>query len=137
MITAYTTAAESQTHLADKADWLALDNATQDTWLSWGRVYIDTEFSCISDSTGEAYDETNATEDIKQANSLLGYLAFTNVLFADAPKVEEISVAAGSVSNSKKYSAGYIEENPMHKQAVMLLGFDCVGKTGQTYLKRA
>lgn len=130
MIAAYTTAAESQAHLADKADWLVLSDTDQDTHLSWGRVYIDTEFLC-------AYDETDATDNIKQANSLLGYLSFTAVLFTDAPKVEEISVSAGSVSSSKKYSAGYIEENALHKQAVMLLDFDCTSMSGQTYLLRA
>ena len=130
MIDAYTTAAESQVHLADKADWLALSDADQDTHLSWGRVYIDTEFYC-------AYDETDATDDIKQANSLLGYLNFTAVLFADAPKVDSISVTAGSVSSAKTYSAGYVEENALHKQAVALLGFDCTGNSGTQRLLRA
>jgi len=130
MIQAYVTALESQAHLSTKADWLALTEPQQDDFLSWGRVYIDSEFLC-------AYDETDATDDIKLANSLLGYLAMTDVLFKDAPKVKSVAVKAGSVESDKTYSAGYTEEHSLHKQASLLLMSDCSKTSGQTYLFRA
>lgn len=118
MIAAYCTAAESQVYLADKADWLDLTETEQDLNLSWGRVYIDTEFLC-------AYDETDATDNIKYANALLGYMAFDGQLFTDAPKVDSTSVTAGPVTTTKSYSFGWAEEPAMHQQATMLLSMDC------------
>lgn len=130
MIDAYVTAVESQVHLAEYADWLALTDAQQDTHLSWGRVYIDSKYRC-------PYDETDSTEDLKHANSLLGYLNFLDLLYADkGPSVDSVSVAAGSVSSAKTYSGGYRASTPMMTQAQALLVGDCTGNNNTIPLTR-
>ncbi len=121
MITAYATAAESDAYLsaATYADWLVLTDAIKDDHLSWGRVYIDEDFTC-------PYTELTATDDMKHANSLLGYMSFKDTLFADnGPNISSVSVAAGSVSSSKTYSAGYRPTDALLIKAKSLLGLDC------------
>lgn len=122
MITAYCTAVESQAYLASYSDWLALTVAKQDEYLSWGRVYIDSEYLC-------AYDETDATDAIKHANALLGYLHFTGKLYADVPTIETSSVAAGSVSSTKTYQGGHKDVDQMFAQSDLLLKSSCTSTT--------
>jgi len=123
VVVAYVTAAESDVYLAAYADWLALDTLTKDSHLSWGRIYIDSVYSCD-------YDETDATDAIKHANSLAGYANFSGTLYTDAPLVSGSSVTAGSVSSAKTYAAGYRPTDPLLKQARALLEYDCVSTGG-------
>lgn len=120
MIQAYCTALESQTILSNYPDWLALTDEVQNENLSWGRVYIDSLYTC-------PYDDTNATENIKEANSYAGYMNFKGTLFAESSEVTSTSVTAGTVSSAKTYQSGkgVTTADPMHKQVEMLLAYDC------------
>lgn len=120
MIDAYVTAVESQVYLSAHADWLALTDAEQDTHLSWGRVFIDGEYVC-------PYDETDATDDLKHANALTGYMNLQNTLFADVKEVESTSVSAGDVSSSKTYKSGSgaSDKDAMFNQVDFLLKGTC------------
>jgi len=102
---------------------VALDEATKNTHLSWGRVWIDSEYLC-------AYDETDATENIKHANSLAGYANMNGTLYTDAPAIESSAVTAGSVSSSETYSSGYKASDPSLDQAAALLNYDCTELSG-------
>jgi len=115
---AYVTAIESQSYLAIYTDWLALTDVIQDGHLQWGRVYIDSEYLC-------PYDETDATDHLKQANSFAGYMDFKADLFANVESVKTSSVAAGSVSSSKTYQSSKTNRNPLFNQVRVLLT-DCV-----------
>jgi len=123
VITAYLTAAESDVYLAAYADWLALDEAVKNNHLSWGRVYIDSIYLC-------PYDETDATDDLKHANSLAGYMNFNDTLYANVSEVESTTVTAGSVSSSKTYRSGAeaTNEDPMIQKVTALLT-DCSSST--------
>lgn len=123
MIQAYCTAAESQGYLADYPDWMALTDDQQDTQLSWGRVYMDSLYTC-------AYDETDATDEMKQANALAGYLNFQGTLFEEQAKVTATAVSAGSVSSNKTYQGSYTNKDPMFNQIKALLTTDCVRSSG-------
>ena len=123
MIEAYVTAVESDTYLANYPDWLALDPSVQDTHLSWGRVWIDSEYLC-------PYTPADATDDLKNANSLAGYQDFKGYLFLDGPLVESTSVKAGSVESSKTYASGYRAVDPMLLQAEALLKSACAKAFG-------
>ena len=118
MIQAYVTSPESDVYLAGKADWLALDDAVKDAHLSWGRVWIDSEYLC-------AYTEVDATDNIKYANSLAGYADFKGTLYADTATLESTSVTAGSVTSSKTFANGYKQSDPTLDQAGALLNYDC------------
>jgi len=119
MIVAYVTAIESQDYLSDKPDWLALTDAEQDDHLSWGRYYIDEQYTC-------PYDETDASDELKFANSLAGYLNLSGTLYVKTDSIRSSSVSAGSVSSSKEFVSPSSSGKPLEfAKIASLLEADC------------
>ena len=133
MITAYVSAAESDVHLAAYADWLALDVAVKDNHLSWGRVWIDSNYTCpeyaAHDDDGSAYEF--APEEVKHANSLAGYANFSGTLYADTQTLKSTTVTAGTVTSSKSYAGSYTKSDPMLIQADALMDYNCTLTSGK------
>jgi len=121
VITAYVTATESDTYLAAYPDWLALDEAAKDDHLSWGRIWIDSLYTC------PFYDDDSnlPPDEVQHANSLAGYANFNGTLYADSQTVKSTTVTAGSVASSKTYMGGYTQADPMLMQADALVTYYC------------
>lgn len=109
LITAYCTVAEADVIIGEVSEWEALEDQDKETALSWGRVYIDSTYNCLSapSSTSDEYD--NYQNAIKTADALLGLEYVNGTLFStsnyDTRSVVEKSAQAGSVKVSKKFAA--------------------------------
>ena len=127
MIDAYCTVAEADADLASLVyvDWTVFTEAEKEEFLSWGRVYIDSKYTCL-------YDETDATDDIKNANALAGFLQSQGNLFSKTTEINSVSVTAGTVSSTKNYTLGKgIKDNdPLFVQIKALLIGDCTTSGG-------
>lgn len=102
LLNGYATAAESDTFLEDKADWLALDDSFKDNLLSQSRYYIESEI------VGDSISDSEVTDEVKYANSLLAYdLGLGNGLYDTDSRGRNITYeksSAGSVSDAISYS---------------------------------
>jgi len=98
---AYVTLTEANAYLAIKEDWQDGDEELTADALLWGRYYIDANFDCVID-----YD--NISEEVKFANSLLGYDYFNqgDLFFINDSSVKMKRVKAGSVESETEYTSG-------------------------------
>jgi hypothetical protein len=65
LVTPYCTVSEADVYLSDSDSWIDLESSVKQNALFWGRVYLDSNYRCIS------FDESNAPDEIKFANALL------------------------------------------------------------------
>lgn len=102
-MSAYCTIAEADVYLALNYDWAAYSSDEKQSYLDWGRIYIDSVYTCLDDD-GESYDDTTAPDELKHANAIAAVAQSEGSLFSDEKAVIEESVKAGSVESSKRYA---------------------------------
>lgn len=119
LLNGYATAAESDTFLADKADWLALDDSFKDNLLSQSRYYIESEI------VGDSISDSEVTDEVKYANSLLAYdLGLGNGLYDTDSRSRNITYeksSAGSVNDTISYSGRKGIFRPVNYQLAKVL----------------
>lgn len=128
----YCTVIEADDLLLDNTDWLALDDDTKTTAISWGRVYIDSTY----DLSYEPADDQGFIDALKVANALLAVEYTTNSLFVVSPSGDRIlvekSVKAGSVAVQKKYSSSSEALIDLFPQVTAVL-FPYCGRKNSTF----
>ena len=99
------------------AEWVALTEGEKTTALSWGRVYLDAEYTCAI-----PIDDAAPSDNIKLANALLGDYYARGALYPVGGSVDDSggrsltakTITAGSVSISKSYDvtagAGVVDQ---------------------------
>jgi len=105
--TAYCTVAEAD-GINSSTDWLTLNDTEKQTALDWGRVYLDSNYSCST-----AIDTTTPQDEAKLANALLGDKYAQGILFNHQDHLLTYgqngkTVKAGSVSSSTTYNSSLI-----------------------------
>ena len=101
MVEPYVTVAEADVYLANSTIWQASTTEEKDTALFWGRLYLDSNYSCIY------FDSDSPPDEIKYANSLLGedYLDGTLIKTGSesSGKVKLKRSKAGGVESEKEF----------------------------------
>ncbi len=116
----YATTVESDGYLPLKDDWLDADDDVKEDALLWGRYYIDANFDCVVDSD-------DISEEVKFANSLLGYDYFSqgDLFFDNRDGVILKRVKAGSVESEKEYERGIRIKPTSISKVVSILSSVC------------
>lgn len=122
---AYATSIESKVYLANRGDWLTLDNKSKDDALLWGRYYIDAHFDCVVDADA-------IPDEVKFANSLLAYDYFTqgDLFFDNQSNVIMKRVKAGSVETETEYQSGVHTRPNSLSKVVSILSSLCNNTQG-------
>ncbi len=102
--TAYITVADADA-INTSAEWTALIEAEKETALSWGRVYLDANYSC-------AIDSSDPSDNVQYANALFGNYYAQGVLYesqgsrGDEKTTTMEKVKAGSVEVQEQFATG-------------------------------
>ena len=107
----YISSTEADEYLEDSAAWNNATDSEKDQALFWGRIYIDTNFTC----SALIADPANPSENVKYANALLAEDWLEGTLFQgeDTRKGTMVHkrVRAGSVESQKSYYVGSAQED--------------------------
>lgn len=105
----YCTLSEADSYLEGSSSWESAEDEAKNTALFWGRVYIDSNYSCPS------LTETNVSDEIKYANALLAEDYIEGTLLPSSgskkPSITSKRSKAGPVESEIKYAGSY-KENP-------------------------
>jgi len=125
--TAYITATDADA-INTGAAWVALDEAGKNTALSWGRVYLDANYSCT-------IDETAPSDNVQYTNALLGGFYAEGTLFENQSSrgsgrlTKKEKVKAGSVEVEEEFATtsggGAIKTDPFSEISALLLQDGC------------
>jgi len=117
LVTPYITIAETDVYLEGSAIWDSAEDEQKNAALFWGRIYIDSKYSCPD------HDPDAPTDEIKYANALLAedYLAGTllNTEGTSEPTVSAKMVKAGPVEVETKYLGGIKGNNQQDVDALL------------------
>lgn len=100
--TAYITVADADA-INTSAEWGALTEAQKEAALSWGRIYLDANYSCV-------IDETAPSDNVQYANAVFGdYYAQGSLYESQAERgatktTTREKVKAGSVEVEEEYA---------------------------------
>jgi len=104
LVTPYCTVAEANTYLTGSEIWSSANTSQKNNALFWGRVHLDSTYSCA------VFDEADPPDEIKYANALLAEDWLDGSLIDDGSKVSGSvkmkRVKAGSVESETEYRTG-------------------------------
>ncbi|RLF44888.1 MAG: hypothetical protein DRN17_03615 [Thermoplasmata archaeon] len=104
LATPYCTIDEATDYLGESVIWEDAELIQKNNALFWGRVYLDSTYSCA------IFDETDPPDEIKYANALLAEDWLDGSLIDDGSKVSGSvkmkRVKAGSVESETEYRTG-------------------------------
>lgn len=102
------TPAESDVFLADKTDWLALDDSVKESHIAKSSVYLQTEWTCENIDWS---DDLTIPEIVKESCAYYAYADFVGNLFADLTadgtpigRLTQQTENVGSLETTYKYS---------------------------------
>jgi len=103
LVTPYCTVAEANSYLLGHTTWEDAETADKNSALFWGRVYFDSNYSCVE------FDEDTPPDEIKYANALLAedHLQGTLIETGNETKgaVTLKRTKAGSIESETEYTA--------------------------------
>ena len=110
LVTPYCTLDEAKVFLKGSETWENAETSAKNNALFWGRVYIDSNYSCVT------IDPSAIPEEIKFANALLAEDYLEGTLIDDGSSISgNITmkrVKAGSVESETEYGSGTKSGNP-------------------------
>lgn len=121
LTTPYCTIQEATTFLGESEAWENAEKPERERALFWGRIWIDTHFSCD-------FAPDNAPDELKFANALLAEDWLEGKLITEtAPSkaIKRKKVSAGAVSTETEYLLGG-EQTVHQKDVLVLLSSICV-----------
>lgn len=127
MVTPYATLTEANAYNTGDLVWDAASDADKNTALSYGRRYIDLNYSCVT------IDMTAIPDDLKEANSVLALAHLTTPVYSQKPEktsVKSKSVSSSGVSSSKTYAGMQSTLTDPFPGVTMLLSSYCGLKIG-------
>jgi len=120
LVTPYCTVAEANTYLVGSTTWADASTNEKDGALFWGRVNLDSKYSCVY------FDETDPPDEIKYANALLAEDYLQGTLLDDGSslngRVKLKRVKAGTVESETEYLGGASAANNQDDVDQLLAG---------------
>ena len=106
----YISVADADIILADSSEWMGSTTERKELAISWGRIYIDTNYSCV-------IDETAPSDSVQYANALFADQYVKGSLYssqgerADSKTTVSETTKAGSVEVSETYAVNNASGN--------------------------
>ncbi|MCP3665745.1 MAG: hypothetical protein GY696_25160 [Gammaproteobacteria bacterium] len=129
----YCSKAEADTYLTGDASWAALTDAEKDTALYWGRMFLDSNYTCI------VFEEDDAPDEIKYANALLAQDYNDGTLLQAGGQssgvIKRTYDKAGSVVTEREYQGGMTTTSYQTDVGMVLNGY-CSKKGNVVYITR-
>lgn len=124
----YISVVDADSILVDSAEWVSLTTEKKELAISWGRIYIDTNYSCL-------IDETAPSDSVQYANALFADQYVNGSLFetqggrANTKTTTSETTKAGSVEVSETYavnsSGNTIKSDPFPDISAILFQDGC------------
>jgi len=117
------------------AEWAALSDDEKNLALTYGRLFIDKNYTC-STTDWDTNDLTTIPDEVQRANAILADQYTTSELFVTDQKSGPISremVKAGSVESETEYmgsNAMYTKNTDQKPEITMLLSDSCTLGSG-------